>query len=264
MNDESPRKKKRRKRYKRRKRKQKKQDSVDIRPRKATRSIDADNQKITQEKLYSLYTSTNPAINDSLWEKRQQRIAAYYSYILTTMPSFYGKYLNETLQEAVESQLRLPVENQLNLFEELAISRTLAKDALQMYAEESANPKSTREQILIAGKFLYSALEVVTNFCEKAAKVDSMQRDKYSIHTINSIVAQIVNIIHIVLDIHDQHELAVELAREIRIQLKIPVQTVKLIEANANNQLGTNLTPEAIDATVIDMDSSVPNNPENE
>lgn len=260
-NEESPRKKKRRKRYKRRKQKQRKsKDSIEIKPKKATRSIDADNQKITEEKLYSLYTSSNPAINDSLWEKRQQRIAAYHLYILSTMPSFYGKYLNETLQEAVESQLNLPVEDQLNLFEELALIRRFACDALKVYSKELNKPDAKQIDIVVASKLATAALEQVSNFCEKAAKVDSMQRDKYSIHTINSIVAQIVNIIHIVLDIHDQHELAVEIAREIRLQLKIPVQTVKLIEANANNSLGTNLTPEAVDETVIDMDNTIPKN----
>lgn len=212
-----------------------------------------------EEKLYSRYKNKK-------FDVREKYIASYYIHLYDTMPSFYGKHLSATIQEAVETQLNLAVEDQLNLFEELAIIRKFACDALDLYKQAAENPDSKPIDKLATSKYAVSALELVTSFCEKAAKVDSMQRDKYSIHTINSIVAQIVNIIYIVLEMDaGRPDLAKLVEKTIREQLKVPVQTVKLIDVKATEseqeRLGTNLTPNKLDQLVTQMDSSIPGTP---
>ena len=192
---------------------------------------------------------------------------------------FYRKVLCTTLQEAVEANLAAPIANQLNLLEELAIMRELSCTPLQLYSktteaieqkirqiEEGGDKEKLEQDIetlrklkLVASDSSVSALRVVAEFCEKAAKIDSLQRDKFSIHALNSIVIQISKIAQDVFHDHGLQELAEEFDRKIQEDLVIPMPVANV--QKDQKAFCTSITPDEVNTAAVLMDSMVPANP---
>jgi len=156
---------------------------------------------------------------------------------ISHLPKFYRNTLSKTLSQAVDEMLGVAPEDQLSLFEELAIMRTMAGDAIKLYTLAEQKGKKTIE----AAELMRSALKDVVSVCESAARVSAMGKDKISIHDIQHIVNQIVRVAYSTLAEKD----ARKFERAIKTQVKLPVK---------DNQ-GTELTP---DKDVLEMDGTIP------
>lgn len=156
------------------------------------------------------------------------------------MTRFYSKYMTRTVREAVEDALAVSPQEQLQLFEELALMRTLAGESIKLYSAA----KETGKQPVIdtAAMIMQQQLNEVVRTCEAAARIDASAKDKVSVHTIHHFVDQIVRI---AFDSFGDDPKAKEFEHLIRTQLKLP---------RSGND-GTSLTP---DMDVTEMDSSVP------
>jgi hypothetical protein len=161
------------------------------------------------------------------------------------LPRFYSKHLSKTLNDAVEEALAYSPQEQISLFEELAITREMAGDALKAWAAAKALPDSNvkKQAYLQASSMLVrEVLDHVRTFCESAARIQAMGKDKFSIHNLQAVVNQIVRISYDVFG--DDLEKAQQFERAI-------AEHVRLAEQNQ----GTLITP---DQDVIDMDSTIP------
>lgn len=197
------------------------------------------------------------------------------------MGFYTKKVLGTTLQEAIEANLNAPVADQMSLLEELAIVREIASENVGFYANAISNIERINKAILVEtsetekekkqaelqiwqgmklklGEEAIAALSKVSDFCSRAAHIDSLQRDKFSIHAINSVINQLCHICRSVFDLNGVHHLAVEFERQVREKLVIPaaVTSASVAVNNAANNvaLGTTLTPDKIDETVKLMD----------
>jgi len=202
---------------------------------------------------------------------------------------FYKRVLCVTLQKAVEDNLSAPVTTQLSLLEELAITREIACEPLAEYSEivnkiekiqitldglnGSEEEASSRETLLKAldlskqlkantGAKAIKALETVRDFCEKAARIDALCRDKFSIHTLNSVVAQITNIISRKLHDNNLDHIALEVNDAIQKDLVIPLPETASSGDNSggNASASVRLTPDKVLQDLLDMDDMVPSN----
>jgi len=154
------------------------------------------------------------------------------------LPAFYAKRLTKTLQAAIEEQLEQAPHEQLQLFEELALMRVYARDAVILY--NAAVDKGSEELRLSAGALMAQVLGDVAKMCQSASNVSLAGKDKVSIHNIEYVVGQIVRILYQTLDDED----AQRVEERIRSDLKVYDQT------------GTTITP---DQDVLAMDATVPN-----
>jgi hypothetical protein len=152
------------------------------------------------------------------------------------LPRHYAVHLTKTLAEAIEDSLALSPNEQLNLYEELALMRAVAKDACEVY-----DLCRTPEQKSEGGVILRSAIKEVIATCEAAARVQAQAKDKLSIHNLSFVLAQVVQCAWKAFG--DDIEKVQEFERLIR-------DTVKMPEAG-----GTTRTP---DQDVVEMDDSVP------
>jgi len=131
------------------------------------------------------------------------------------MPRFYSKYLNKTLQDYVEEQLAVSPREQLQLFEELAVARTMASKAARLYSA-SVGTDSEDTGIMV----MRDALEFVVDVCTKAAAIEASSKDKLSVHNLVHAVNQITRIIYDVLG-GTNDGLAEEIERRIRKELRV-------------------------------------------
>ncbi len=164
------------------------------------------------------------------------------------LPRLYKKYLSETLQVAVDSVMGDDPRESLNLFEELALMRLSAGNAIQMY---SAAMGADREKLgadrvdglqQMAAGIMSQALAGVQSMCESAAKIESGGKDKYSIHSLKMIVDQIVLVSF---DVFKDHpELVREFERQIAANVRMP-----------SSPDGTDIQP---GDDVIEMDDTIP------
>jgi len=160
---------------------------------------------------------------------------------LGDLPVFYGGVLNATLQQVVESELARSPHEQLNLFEELALVRIVARDAVKLYTV--AAERGTEETLAAAGIMMRDALNEVVRTCESASRVSANASDKVSVHNIAHVVRQLTRIAAEVMD--------EEQARKFNALVKTRIS----IDGGPK---GTLSTP---DADVHDMDTTIPGGP---
>lgn len=188
---------------------------------------------------------------------------------VNSVPAFYKKVLSGTFLAAIESNLAAPVAEQLSLLQELSIIREIANPAIEelstlsnqvnalkelLHNDPDGSNSDVAKDILpefeklreLAAIKAVSVLKTVSEFCDKAAKIDALSRDKFSIHTINSIVAQITRLISDELHGKGLDHIAVDIEEAIRNKLVIPVSN--------EGSCGTDITPDMIKDTVEQMD----------
>lgn len=189
---------------------------------------------------------------------------------------FYKKVLCPTLQQAINDNLSAPIADQLSLLEELALFRETATIPIDLYSKSIECIEKTQHDLLtkeltederkkkeislnklyeiksIAADSVVKTLERVGHFCEKAARVDALQRDKFSIHSINNVVVQISQIAQKVFQQNGLQHLAEEFDTLIRDNLVLPIP---LPNSSAGSDLATNLTPDMVEDLVKEMDS---------
>lgn len=198
----------------------------------------------------------------------------------------YKQVLCTTLLKAVEDNLDAPVTSQLSLFSELALVREIACEPLGEYsfiiekigklkaklAESNNNGNNDNAAIIkaldvatqlrdINAAKAVKALEIVKEFCDKAAKVDSLCREKFSVHSLHYVVAQMTRLIHDVLHDKGLDNVAEEIEVAVRENLVLPLPESANGDGNSNN-MATNLTPDMINETVKMMDDMCPAGPD--
>lgn len=166
------------------------------------------------------------------------------------MPKFYRNRMSATLASFVEEHMQMSPEEQINLFEELALTRTVAGDAVALYdatvtALKEKNDDAANQTRLLAGSMLKDALKDVSDMCMRASAIEQNARDKFSVHTLQYIINQIVRIVHEACE-PEHHEVAERIEYMIHTMIRIPKTTTD----------GTELTP---DQDARDMDATVPN-----
>lgn len=156
------------------------------------------------------------------------------------LPKFYRNVLSKTLKEFVNDSLGAAPEEQLNLFEELAVFRGLACDVIKLHskAEEGGNFETKAK----AAELMKQALKEVVSVCESAARVSAIGKDKISVHDIQYMVNQIVRVAYATLSEED----ARRFERSMKRDVKLPIR----------DESGTVLTP---DMDVSEMDATIPN-----
>ena len=110
------------------------------------------------------------------------------------LPSFYGKVLGPKLRDRVEELLSKPHNEQVQLYEELAISRATAAEALllssPLWDEEQAGRLTSETKALMI-QTLGQAMDNVKNLVIAASRLEKEAEDKVSTKVLNLIVMQI-------------------------------------------------------------------------
>jgi len=111
------------------------------------------------------------------------------------LPGYYSKYLGPKLSERVQDALNQPHDEQVALYEELAISRANACEALKLaqplYDPATADKIDDDTKMLIIST-LGTAMAHVKDMVLAAARIEKDAKDKVSLKVINLIVTQII------------------------------------------------------------------------
>ena len=153
--------------------------------------------------------------------------------------TYYHKYLGKKLRDKVDGFLNIPAQEQLALYEELAISRTTALHAIQLY--DAAVETENQDSITIGIECVREAMNHVRDICLAASKVEKDSEDKISARSISIFVTQIIRAIH---KVCPDEKLTMRIEAEIHNSVRVP----KELEA-------TNSTPSDV---VVSMDETVP------
>lgn len=153
-----------------------------------------------------------------------------------SLPMFYSEVLNTSLKQLVEAACSQEPHEQVAIFEELALMRVTATEAVRLYSKAQEADDETR---LNASLLMRDHLLEVVKVAESAARIVASGKDKISVHDINHVVNQIVRIAFKTLTDDD----ARKFERAIRAEVKV-----------SGNE-GTTITP---DQVVTDMDSTIP------
>jgi len=181
---------------------------------------------------------------------------------------FYSQALGPKLKERLESFLNQPNHTQLALYEEIAISRAAANEALKLAFAvfELPEKKSTNNARALAAQAVQQAMEHVASLVEKAAKIEAHAGDKVSIQTIDLFVAQMAQIIMRICSKpmgcpscgkeHSHDKIAEELVLKLKETIRIPTREAS-INTNVELQiLHGSISPltDAMDATTVSSD----------
>ena len=164
--------------------------------------------------------------------RMQQRAGRADLYM---MPRFYAKRLMPTLLEAVNASLEAPTEEVINIYEELAVYRAHAGQAVEMWSKAS---EKGLETALLAGAVMREVLQEVCALVDKAARIDQHQ-GVITVHQLHGFVQQLVRIAYEELAESDARKLEAALHNRVRVP---------------TGQPGTDITP---DQDVLEMDSTI-------
>lgn len=170
-------------------------------------------------------------------------------YRIAKMPRAYSKYLTRTLSEALEEQTGVNPQEQLQLYDELALIRDSAGQAVKLYgaarqaSEEDPTSLKKQEFVFQAGAIMREQLKEVISACEAAARLENSAKDKISIHQLHFFIQQIVRAAYNVLG--DDVETVRKIEHSIKTTIRLPSSGIE----------GTVVTP---DMDVNAMDESVP------
>lgn len=158
---------------------------------------------------------------------------------------FYAHKLGPKLNAFVEECLANPEADQLSLLEELHVMRALAGDALELHTLATALPIQHPERAAMlanASTLAANALEQVRVMAKTAADNFAAAKDKYSVHSLHDVVAQIKRMVYASFE-HDPAALD-RFDAMLGNELRLP---------KIGNE-GTTLTP---DQDVLQMDASI-------
>jgi len=159
------------------------------------------------------------------------------------LPSFYSKYLGPRLSELVQDSLNRPHDEQVALYEELAITRSLACEALKLAAplfDDEASKKLTPETKALIMATLNNSMSQVKDLVLAAARVEKAQEDKVSLKVINLIIHQIMRAINDVCGAENL-DLVEAIGRAIDERVRLPI----------NDKLAPNVELNLIEAEVL-------------
>lgn len=124
---------------------------------------------------------------------RSQRVIT--SHRRRILPGFYSKYLGPRLSERVAELMGKSHDEQVSLYEELAVARATACEALALAqplfdAEQSTKLKPETKALMV--QTLNQAMNGVKELVLAASRVEKDADDKVSLKVVNLIVQQII------------------------------------------------------------------------
>ena len=116
----------------------------------------------------------------------------------TQLPGYYSKHLGPKLAELIKEHLDKPHDEQVALYEELAIARATACQALQLASPLFEDSGKTLEPELksLMMSTLNEAMKSVKDLVLAAGKLEKDSKDSVSIKTLNLVVMQIITAVH--------------------------------------------------------------------
>jgi hypothetical protein len=165
------------------------------------------------------------------------------------MPKFYGKYVTKTLGDMLDQCLEQNPKDQLQLFEEVALIRDVAGQAVALYsaakelADAHPGDAKKRDLLMQAGEVMKMQISEVVKTCEAASRVANAASDKVSIHQLHFFVEQVTRCAY---EAFGNDPRAEDFRQRMLTQVRLPVDA---------GSTGTCVTP---DMDVMGMDGSVP------
>jgi len=138
------------------------------------------------------------------------------------LPGFYSKYLGPKLSERVKDLLNRPHDEQVALYEELAIARAAACEAIKLSQPlfEGGQVNEVTKSLMI--QTLESAMSNVKDLVLAASRLEKDAEDRISMKVVNLIIMQIIVAINEVCGSEHQ-ELAEAIAQAIDHKVRLPI-----------------------------------------
>jgi hypothetical protein len=166
------------------------------------------------------------------------------------LPKRYAKFLGPTLRKAVEELSKDPHFDQVNLYDEIAISRIAAGNALKLAEPVLMGEVEVKESAkMVALDLTKEAMNHVRDMVVAAAKIERDANAKVSLRVVDLIIMQIIKAVH---EVCSDKELADKIAEHINENVRLPAQLNADVGATVID--GVESTPDMI---VSEMDESV-------
>lgn len=180
------------------------------------------------------------------------------------LPQFYRGRLTKTLERAVADANSVAPHEAINLYEELALVREASGEAVLLYSlayearsrldqhKDKEKYEALSNSCMMGGAIMVDALKQVEHFCTAIARIEAVSKDKINIHTLHGAMRQVVRIMYECCGT-EHLEIAQKFEKLVREEVVLP---------NTGSAEGIGLTPGALEADVLDMDDSIPAEPE--
>ena len=171
----------------------------------------------------------------SLWDRANSQIEI----------GLYSKYLHKDLKAKVKQFLKAPVDEQLSLFNELALTRSLALTHLEIFQRILEDPKTKDGSKQTATLLLQESLDNVRDMCAAAAKIQAMQKANINVAMLGIFVSQLVDSVKLVAErflteqqleammvqLNDTVQEKVTIPEELRMTTLAPDDEARLMDA---------------------------------
>lgn len=180
-------------------------------------------------------------------------------------PTYYAQHLGPTLREALEEQINSPHHLQLQLYEELAVTRTAALEAVKLasilYEQDGdtgktiADSKNIDMQTRVAlVNAMRDSMVAVKEMVMACSKVEKDVEDKVSLRVIDLYLKQIMNCIGKALRKHP--ELVDAIQNEIEQTIRVP--TARASAREIEQQYGDVMTPDKMVELMMQRTAPMP------
>jgi len=161
----------------------------------------------------------------------------------------YSKYLGKTLREKFDEFMGESHHEMVSLYEELALVRTMASEAVVMFTAATEGADISLETKALASRCLQDALDRVKDLCLAISRIEKDTEDKVSLSVVDLLVTQIIRAVQREVGTSPEGQaLGERIEHRIRNEVRLP----KTGNANDINEDGTEITP---DQQVLAMDA---------
>lgn len=165
------------------------------------------------------------------------------------MSKRFTKYLGLTLKAKIEELTSESHHDQINLYDEIAIARLAAVQALKLAEPVLNGTVDVKPEVtMLALDCLRESMNHIRDIVIAAAKIEAAAGGKVSLRVIDLIVIQVIKAIH---DVCPNVELADKIEKQIRDTVRLPSENAPVDGVIA---VGVESTPEVM---VMEMDQSV-------
>lgn len=163
------------------------------------------------------------------------------------MPTHYTKHLGKTLRARIEELTDEAHHEQVNLYEELAITRVILENAIVLAEPALMNNEMEPAIKVLAMEALGAAVGNVKDLVVAAAKIENDTREKVSVRVLDLFVLQVLRAIYRACD---DPAVALRIEEEMR-SVALPSSDQELMIPPTD---GTSITPDQI---VQEMDANI-------
>lgn len=142
------------------------------------------------------------------------------------MPTFYSKRLGPTLAKAVLELSAKPLNEQAAMYEELALMRAAAGEAVKLASAALESPVADESMRAAAVGIILNAMNQVTLVIERLAKIEANAQDKLSLRSIDAFIVQMTAIMAEVLG-EEHEEMAAVITDRIKSEIRVPLDGLR-------------------------------------